>query len=103
MMLGRIGRPAPQTFLDVKRTLWVPSSAAGPKSPCPAVLAFDIKLPATFRGREAKLYPLPPTCEMAFDSCTISCRYSLKIVVTEASRFVKKRKRFVSVVNCCHH
>ncbi|KAF7970896.1 hypothetical protein HWV62_22652 [Athelia sp. TMB] len=91
MMLGRIGRPAPQTFLDVKRTLWAPSST-GPSSSCPAVLAFDIKLPATFRGREAKAYPLPPTCEMAFDSSTISCRYSLKIVVTSASRFVKKRK-----------
>ncbi|KAF7972925.1 hypothetical protein HWV62_16582 [Athelia sp. TMB] len=92
MMLGRIGRPAPQTFLDVKRKLWAPASAAAPQSACPAVLAFDIKLPATFRGREAKAYPLPPTCEMAFDSSTISCRYSLKIAVTSASRFVKKRK-----------
>ncbi|KZP15547.1 hypothetical protein FIBSPDRAFT_832729 [Athelia psychrophila] len=95
MALGNIGRPATTSFLNIRRTLWQPANSEGATSSCPSTLAFDIKLPSTFRGRDTKLYPLPPSCEMQLDSsCSISCQYSLKVIVSEAPRLaiIKKKK-----------
>ncbi|KAF7981809.1 hypothetical protein HWV62_31919 [Athelia sp. TMB] len=67
MALGGIGRPASTRFFSLKRRLWtLPESRFFASPACPRRHAFDVKLPTTYRGRNLKEYPLPPSCTLPF-------------------------------------
>ncbi|KAF7984323.1 hypothetical protein HWV62_15315 [Athelia sp. TMB] len=104
MALGGIGRPASTRFFSLKRRLWtLPESRFFASPACPRRHAFDVKLPTTYRGRNLKEYPLPPSCTLPLpdsggSTCEVRCRYTLTISVEKTPHFVLlKRKKILSV------
>ncbi|KZP26205.1 hypothetical protein FIBSPDRAFT_819935 [Athelia psychrophila] len=98
MTLGGIGRPVSTRFFNLKRVLWsAPDSNFFAAPPCPRRLDFQMKIPASYRGKNLKEYALPPSCEIAFldavgSACSVKCRYTLSVGVEKTSRFIVSRR-----------
>ncbi|KAF7983661.1 hypothetical protein HWV62_19549 [Athelia sp. TMB] len=96
-------REASTRFFSVKRTLWsAPESLFFPAPRCAPRLAFEVNIPATFRGRNRQDTPLPPSCAVAFadsseGACTVACRYTLTVSVEKTPRLgmFRRKKRCV--------
>lgn len=96
--LGGIGKPATTNFFSIKKALWQGHCNTIPPS-CPSVLAFEIRLPATYQGRDLKMYPLPPPCDISLSNgdpaCSICCKYTLTFFASKTPRLVvlKRQKK----------
>ncbi|KAF7974141.1 hypothetical protein HWV62_13373 [Athelia sp. TMB] len=96
-------REASTRFFSVKRMLWsAPESMFFPAPRCASRLAFEVNIPATFRGRNRQEAPMPPSCAVAFadsseGACAVTCRYTLTVSVEKTPRLgmFRRKKRCV--------